>query len=83
MDVNFGQSHDSLFTFLFLPSRKQIDVEFFLMKSYNLLQSGVLGYWPQNRFHKNSLKTEKNHNSSQIIMTSSQINLQNGHEQVS
>ena len=43
---------------------------------------------PQNKFHKSSLKTEKNHNkfSSQIIMTSPKLTykiiVQNGHEQV-
>ena len=53
------------------------------MKSRNLLpiaiQRCLVLNLPQNKFHKNSLKTEKNHNkfSSQIIVTSSQINVRN------
>ena len=53
------------------------------MKSRNLLpiaiQQCLVLNLPQNKFHKNNLKTEKNHNklSSQIFVRKSQINVRN------
>ena len=83
--VILGRFHENLFTFFFLPGVKKNPncCGIFLMKSRNLLPIGIqrclVLNLPQNKFHKNNLKTEKNHNkfSSQIFVRTSQINVRN------
>jgi hypothetical protein len=67
--VILGQFHENLFTPFFLPGFKKKGTncsEIFLMKSRNLLPIAIQRYLVlnllQNKFHKNNLKTEKNHN---------------------